>query len=737
VSREDGSFVVPLPRGDVVDLRVSAEGYATHLLPDRCEGEELRILLAKGATVRVTVTDPGGSGVPGANVMVLRPRTAGSPYIEVRARAFEAGRLELPGLSPGMALVIAWADGWGTPRPVRLDIPEGGTLETEVQLPRGRTITGTVRDSESGAAIEGARVAEHNSGFHAVETNAGGRFELTGWAGLIGGRVFVSAAGYADASAEPPVDEEMDISLVPGKEITGQVVDPAGVPVVGAAVAAVDGGTGDTPQMRSGATGVNGRFRLTGIHPKLDRWHLMVRAAGYAMLTRQVTPGEDLGRIVLVSPRTISGVVLDRDRKPFPDAAVDLWSADTALWLSRQSITTDGAGTFRFGQLAPGEYVLSLVQPGAPPISKPVTVPADRDVTGVVLKPDSAGEITIRVVDQDDKPLAGMTVSLSGGSVRPRGTGPDGRATFRGLPAKEVEFDVYPSRFASKKYSYGRTAPTMPTGQEVTVRVKELSPIHGVVIGEDDKPIPHLVVAAVEPGGRLQASLAITDGEGRYTLWVREGATVDIIVSGIRQMYDERRLDRLPIGATVPGVTAPATGITVRPKTVRTDLTLAVRVLLPDGSPVAGASVLPRTRFSSVRRVTTDAQGWGRFEGLRAETYEIQVMTEGIALPPGSVNPEPIEVEPAGQDVVLRMVAGVVVEGVFRDGDGNPLAMAHVGIGAGDWFMSHARTDAEGRFRLAGLPGRKLFVTASGAKGWVRREDVTADGGLIEIRLGE
>lgn len=79
-----------------------------------------------------------------------------------------------------------------------------------------------------------------------------------------------------------------------------------------------------------------------------------------------------------VEAASISGTIADPQQSPVPDALVTLHDRSSGL---RLRVTTDTAGSFRFLQLRPGEYILEVEARGFAPVSlSGIRVEADRDL---------------------------------------------------------------------------------------------------------------------------------------------------------------------------------------------------------------------------------------------------------------------------------------------------------------------------------------------------------------------
>ncbi|MCC7138415.1 MAG: sigma-70 family RNA polymerase sigma factor [Planctomycetes bacterium] len=194
------------------------------------------------------------------------------------------------------------------------------------------------------------------------------------------------------------------------------------------------------------------------------------------------------------------------------------------------------------------------------------------------------------------------------------------------------------------------------------------------------------------------------------------------------------------VTAVVPGRGA-RTGLQV---TLADGLDLEVSLGVPDGSAVAGrvtgddgvplagvtvtvqATAPPRRPYDDLRtlRTKTDADGRYRVEGVPAgRVQEVQVVAPGFVAPPGIVGYD-VPIAARGDttvDVTLAREAAVV--GRATDLEGRPLPGVAVGVAPtlavgdlrgyrSDWT---ATTDADGRFRVGGLPAASAAVSAGRA----------------------
>jgi hypothetical protein len=149
--------------------------------------------------------------------------------------------------------------------------------------------------------------------------------------------------------------------------------------------------------------------------------------------------------------------------------------------------------------------------------------------------------------------------------------------------------------------------------------------------------------------------------------------------------------------------------------------TLAGRVVDPQGRPVRSASVSARGPAS--RAVESGPGGAFELEGLPAGGYLLYARQGEWASAP--LGPIPLAPGEEVRELVVILEIGAALSGAVVDArDGSPVAGASVSAGA-----AVARCDERGRYRLAGLPGGTLAVTAA-ADGFVPRS------AHVELTLG-
>jgi hypothetical protein len=291
-----GAFTLSAPDG--ATLEACHPGYAPgRTVLDFAARSTRRVVVKLGAAGTRGAPAPiagrvvsGGAPVEGALVaarLLLRvgPGSAGEP-VTAQATTDADGRFGLRELGPGRYLLTASREGFAQARAVVARAGEEATVE----LSRGGTLSGVVRDAGTGAPL---------APFH-VEARRGGR----GWKLLVGAATVVDASGRFELRALPPgpvvllasapghlpspeveatVPEhpgvaEVEIRLRQGGRVSGRVTDRAtGRPLAGAQVL-LEGDGGSEPSLldagASAVSGDDGAFVVGGLPARTVSLHV-------------------------------------------------------------------------------------------------------------------------------------------------------------------------------------------------------------------------------------------------------------------------------------------------------------------------------------------------------------------------------------------------------------------------------------------------------------------------------
>jgi len=192
LSGADGAFVLRDLEGGAWLLTATHPGFAPSREAGVRPGTDNVVLdLSPGGTVAGTVREKG-SGRPVAPFTVT-VRRAGGPARRLVPRSVTvvdaAGRFEVDGLVPGLAVLEVSAPGRAPSAELEVQVPEPpGVARADVDLAAGGRLTGRVLERGTGRLLQGARLTVEGEGapesllgaWAGSMTGPDGRFELAG-----------------------------------------------------------------------------------------------------------------------------------------------------------------------------------------------------------------------------------------------------------------------------------------------------------------------------------------------------------------------------------------------------------------------------------------------------------------------------------------------------------------------------------------------------------------------------
>jgi protocatechuate 3,4-dioxygenase beta subunit len=499
------------------------------------------------------------------------------------------------------------------------------------------------------------------------------------------------------------------LRLEPPRRVDGVVRDQeTGKPVAGALVF----GSSDEHHGIHAVAGADGRFEVTvPVAGRSRQLALTARAPGYAqgrsMLRLSEPPDRVATTIELVPGAPIDGVVVDPQSKPVAGAEVSTGGA---------TARTNEKGEFRLPPWARTQGSRLLVAHPDFALLAHELGAGEIGLLRLVLEPgiDAVGW----VVDEQGRPVEGAFVWVRP-FEGPRAPTFSARSWGRWTATSNAEGRFVLRRLGPGAYTYlverEGYAPAQVPGLELTVAdaggVAELgtitlSPGHvvrGLVYGPERVPIPGARVTTFGGSALPVFRETTTDAEGRFEL-------VD-----------------LPAGAHMPWNVAPPEGwLSVRPvpplvvpQTAPLEIELvpsqsiAGRVVDAEGRPVANAalrveSFLPER--SGRRGFSTATDGTFRIDGLASGVYDLTAEASGYQ----PATRRGVEVPgPGDAPIVLVLERGAALAGRVTDPNGVPLSEANVRLHDATRQLGQARTDAQGHYRIDGLPLGRVSATPS------------------------
>ena len=690
--------------------------------------------------------------------------TVGSPLATRVARSGPDGRFRLRGLRPGDLSVAAdeprhvlW-----TRENVRL--ARGETKALDVPLTLGATLTGRVVD-EAGRPVADAkgtvaRNAGGVAGFFALmrgvkpafRSRADGSFTATRLEPGENQALTVTHPEHERtvlgglALAPGGTKAGVLVTLRRGAGLTGTVKDGEGNPIAGAeltltqsfAVRAGRGGAravmnfasqADLPRGRSGA---DGRFELKGIAP--GDFTLRVKAAGWA--TRTIDPvkvardaaAEPLA-VVLAPGATITGTVRKRTgggaqgflvfARPAGGAATPGPSPDNVPTGADGTFVLDGleaeatydlqAMGFSGGAAGPGPTLKGIV---APADGVEIVVSGTGRIEGSAVDAKSGQPVTAFDVSYEPERGGGMVFRLGrraaagGFSPKVRVEAEDGRFALEDVPAGKWAVVVEAKGYQTARAG-GVVVEEATTTDGVEVRVPAGSALGGRVLdAKTGRPVVEASVsasAADGPGARLAGLVAtegnevFSDADGRFEL------------EGLAPGKVSLRVDHDDYEVRTETVELKEGGSSVEVSLAKGGA-LGGTVVSATRQPVPGAevSVQPageggpgRGFFGGGPSAVTDSSGRFRFDHLSAGRYSATAQHSGQSSDPQTAV---LTAGESREDLVLVLEGGATLRGSVTGLPQAQLGGLAVWASGPQQYNASARTGADGRFELTGLP---------------------------------
>lgn len=446
-------------------------------------------------------------------------------------------------------------------------------------------------------------------------------------------------------------------------------------------------------------TAADGSFSLSGLEP--GSYAVWVESTEGVAFRPSLPAGAEPVELRLGPSRWVSGLVTDDAEVPIAGALV------TAIFTSHSRFfeaVTDAQGRYRLGPLPPGSLVALAAKEGLLSSAEPLwTYTPDVKRTFVLMRPK---RLKGRVL-QAGTPVVGIEVLLTSEQgredARTAVTDAAGRFAFDGLsPEFYTALVEHEEQGASATLHLGQE----PPDPELTLELKPVVFIEGVVRDEDHQPLPETEVTALWEGVEEEGE----EEEGEE----EEGDEANVPSGPIYATTDKAghyRLGPMPPGryslsarkSTHQEATEEPRQYTQRVTAQDFTLTRAwvVEGELVDaqGHPVEGESLSMRFEDSSSWDYSwTNEEGRFALSAALPGSYELKV--EGSRVRPQvltvTVPSKPLRI--VGEPL-LRVVGEIV------DETGTPLPETQVGIwpeaaGPKDRPVATDEADGEGRFSL-------------------------------------
>jgi hypothetical protein len=447
---------------------------------------------------------------------------------------------------------------------------------------------------------------------------------------------------------------------------------------------------------------------------------------------RGVRGGADAGSTpTLAQPPSEEDGVLEVEvlagQRPVPGAGVRLYwrgprdpNLGEASWRLASARTTDEQGRARLAS-RPGGYLVAVRAQGYGLVLRDVVRPYGEARTLLRLSLEPGQSLTGRTVEagtKDPLPLVELSLTAYGRGTEEAWQSVEAPAEERIYAQSDTRGDfrvdgLAPGSYLLEARAVGHVRAVqrrvrVPATGPLTVELQAAGVIEGFVVDGQGRPAAG---AEVHVGGRVP-EVVTTGAGGGFSVEVEPG---DHIVSARR-------------GSEAGSLASPiivSAGKTVRDVRIQLGESAALEghvVAKATGAPIEGArvDVSPYGNNGDSGRAVTDGAGFFSVGQLAPGSYDVMVSAQGYA---ESLR-RALTVAAGERFSVEFQLAGTgTVEGFIRDSGGQPVPGAQV-VSSNRWggesgsTPMEARADAEGHYRLEGLPAGPLSLTA-------RREGAT------------
>jgi protocatechuate 3,4-dioxygenase beta subunit len=777
-----GRFVFETLSANRYNLQASAKGFAPAEVVDVLvspgpQREPLRIVLGRGAVLEGTVVDRDNDPIAGA-ALALGDFGGFASIFQGRwtTTSDENGRFVFPSVAAGQYVLAARAEGHPIVIRAPLKVPFPGKLRIRIA---GRAIlSGRIKDA-SGEGIPGALVTAATGPvgitYEMVESGPDGDYRIENLA--TGQLMFfaVQKEGYVGHPPQGPMggratpgislkageETRFDVTLRRGAAVVGTVKTQRGEPIAGAIVRVMS--RASFLEQNQVLTKEDGSYRIEGVGT--GKSIVLARAPGFFQLVNErgfeavfsgrramregvegtiveVGPDDDevVADVVLRAACTVEGKVVDSEGKPVAGARVTVGKPDWARFVPFRFDMTGGADVQTVSE-ADGKYRLAGVHAGeairitatssgyAPGSSANLKLEAGDEVRDVEIRLGAGGLVAGFVRSETGEPVAdalvrvapaGQEWSLVWGAGDPDPVHTDAQGRFEkhvfgtDPVSVRVDADGYVAATVQRiEIEDGQKK------EDLEIVVRPALVIEGTVLGPDGSPLFDALVRAraegPSRGPRYEDLSTSSDESGRFRIeGVDEGLYTLTTQSSLAP---EQRMN---------GVEAGTTNVVIRLPPGRR---IAGRVVGPAGEPVPYIGLRARHGSGQGRaRVSTDDQGNFTFLNVSPGKWTIQYRPDPSD--PGSYLEAELEgIEAGREDVILKLTAGLEIDGLVLDETGSPAVGVTV-ILTHESTRRTTMTGGSGRFRAGGLPDAKWTISATGPGGAAGRVEDVASGTL-------
>ncbi len=378
----------------------------------------------------------------------------------------------------------------------------------------------------------------------------------------------------------------------------------------------------------------NGCFKILGLPPHNST--LTASADGYQTSRKEIDislSGHNTNLTLDAASISITGKLIHADTKqPLENISLELYDyrVGAAHPTLVQKIISSANGSFQFKDVIPAIYTIRFDQtdhrqfvPHA--ISLPLSL---RNISNVVFEIEQYGTATGKVTDQHGQPIANAEVELltNNSDLTRVMTDQQGRYIFPRLSTarqiKQSEEESGRLMASHPDYAAGCSdAFKFKTGQNlenIDITLNQGISINGKVFSQQARPIPNALVFCQSFPKRGDRRETYTDNKGNYLLTHIPLKSLDqSSFTSIGASADEYEL-------LIHTVELSGQDINGRNFVLRNAKELAGQVLLPDGSPAAGAKLMLMVKDAYPKITSSDDNGCFQFKNI-PETSEAHI----------------------------------------------------------------------------------------------------------------
>jgi Carboxypeptidase regulatory-like domain len=420
VTGADGKFSIPHLEKTKVTLYACRRDSRFMQPLDEPLPQPFRIVLPSFGRVPGRIVDPEGRPVSGARVSAGIVGVAPSDVIDSydpcpqtgpSASTDAEGRFVLESIAQGVFGVWASAEGF-LPYAREEDLGgASGLRNLDIVLQRGASLAGQIR-TRTGAPAPGVEISVScPGGGTRKSTGPDGRYRLVGLPpggtcrlSVGGGRFDPVEATVEIKAAENHLD--LQVGLAETQQVRGRVVGPEGEPVAGAEI--------DIAYALDGAkafTTLNGSFVVEKLGKTSD-CELSVWKEGYvAFQSKSLKCGAAPIVIRLERALTLTGRLLNLDPEELRTARISATNPSFFYSLSLRGGVSPAEGTYRIGDLGPGEWTVSAYA-GRRSVEGQVTLQAGKKNATLDLSFPDRFPVRGRVSGPGGEGITGVSVSF-------------------------------------------------------------------------------------------------------------------------------------------------------------------------------------------------------------------------------------------------------------------------------------------------------------------------------------